>query len=74
VEAVLGSRVYGFVLLVDRAEAARLETDWPPPPDLAARNLAYAGQWSLFALMAGGAGLWLLLPARFRRAGSRPPP
>lgn len=66
-EAVLGRGVYRFQLLLDEAQDGVYTADWRPPADRSTRNLAYAGQWFLFAIMACGAGLFFLLAPILRK-------
>jgi cytochrome oxidase assembly protein ShyY1 len=61
-----------FVLLLDGSAPGALDTDWRPPGDRSMRNVVYAGQWALFAIMAGGAAAGLLAgPAWKRRRAQR---
>jgi len=69
-EAAVGQRLAGYQVLLDAAQVDGFVREWQPDESLAERNLAYAGQWFVFALMALiGAGL--VLYRRHKRV-SRP--
>ena len=52
IEAVLGSQVFEFQLLLDTEAAQGFIREWAPPTDRADRNIAYAVQWFGLALLA----------------------
>lgn len=68
-EAALGQPVAGFQLLLDASQADGFLRDWAPDDGLAQRNLAYAGQWFVFALMAA-AGSGFVLYRRLKRSAA----
>ena len=64
IEAALGVDVYGYQILLDSAEPAGFERNWPPPQGRAERNLAYAVQWFALACLAAVLAVGAIYRAR----------
>lgn len=68
-ESVLARPLFAYSLLLDPGEPDGFEREWRGPAVDPARNLAYAGQWWLFAAVAGGAAVTVAWRTLRRRKG-----
>jgi surfeit locus 1 family protein len=67
-ERQLGRELFDYQLLLDPDQPGGFERAWRGPSVEPSRNLAYAGQWWLFAAVAGTAALIVARRALLRRS------
>ena len=70
IEAVLGTEVLHFQLLLDPQERNGFVREWGPEPNRANRNIAYAVQWFGLALLALALAIGVALAGRRRAPGT----